>query len=83
MLKGGFFTVLMSNVLASVVQPDGVLLTGFCNPQVVLAAQTPAEAVIVLVRRIIPVNMFSTKSFKEVNIYPVVEKIKHDRIMWF
>lgn len=48
-IKGGFGADLMSDVLASV-QPEAVLLTGLCNPQVVRTAQMADVAAIVLVR---------------------------------
>jgi hypothetical protein len=43
----------MSDVLASI-QPEAVLLTGLCNPQVVRTAQMADVAAIVLVRGKIP-----------------------------
>jgi len=48
-LKGGFGADLMSDVLASI-QPEAVLLTGLCNPQVVRTAHVADVAAIVLVR---------------------------------
>jgi len=48
-IKGGCGADLMSDVLASV-QPDAVLLTGLCNPQVVRTAQMSDVAAIVFVR---------------------------------
>jgi hypothetical protein len=48
-IKGGCGADLMSDVLASI-QPDAVLLTGLCNPQVVRTAQMADIAAIVLVR---------------------------------
>lgn len=48
-IKGGFGADLMSDVLASV-QPEAVLVTGLCNPQVVRTAQLADVAAIVLVR---------------------------------
>ena len=48
-LKGGFFTDLMSDIFAYD-QPDAVLLTDFCNPQVVMTAQAVDEAAIVPVQ---------------------------------
>ncbi|MCS7221427.1 MAG: DRTGG domain-containing protein [Anaerolineae bacterium] len=48
-IKGGFGADLMSDVLASI-QPNAVLLTGLCNPQVVRTAQMADVAAIVLVR---------------------------------
>ena len=48
-IKGGFGADLMSDVLASI-QPEAVLLTGLCNPQVVRTAQMADIAAIVLVR---------------------------------
>jgi hypothetical protein len=48
-IKGGCGADLMSDVLASV-QPEAVLLTGLCNPQVVRTAMMADVAAIVLVR---------------------------------
>lgn len=48
-VKGAFAADLMSDVLASI-QPEAVLLTGLCNPQVVRTAQMADVAAIVLVR---------------------------------
>ncbi len=48
-IKGGFGADLMSDVLASI-QPEAVLLTGLCNPQVVRTAVMADVAAIVLVR---------------------------------
>src|SRR5574338_1647977 len=48
-IKGGFGADLMSDVLASI-QPEAVLLTGLCNPQVGRTAQMADVAAIVLVR---------------------------------
>lgn len=48
-VKGGFGADLMSDVLASI-QPEAVLLTGLCNPQVVRTAQMADVAAIVFVR---------------------------------
>ena len=48
-IKGGCGADLMSDVLASI-QPDAVLLTGLCNPQVVRTAQIADVAAIVFVR---------------------------------
>ena len=48
-IKGGFGADLMSDVLASI-QPEAVLLTGLCNPQIVRTAQMADIAAIVLVR---------------------------------
>ena len=48
-IKGGFGADLMSDVLASI-QPEAVLITGLCNPQVVRTAQMADVAAIVLVR---------------------------------
>ena len=52
-IKGGFGADLMSDVLASI-QPEAVLLTGLCNPQVVRTAQMADVAAVVLVRGKIP-----------------------------
>jgi len=48
-IGGGCGADLMSDVLASV-QPDAVLLTGLCNPQVVRTSQMSDVAAIVFVR---------------------------------
>ena len=48
-IKGGFGADLMSDVLASI-QPEAVLFTGLCNPQVVRTAQMADIAAVVLVR---------------------------------
>jgi len=48
-IKGGFGADLMSDVLASI-QPEAVLMTGLCNPQVVRTAQMADVSAIVLVR---------------------------------
>ncbi len=48
-VKGGFGADLMSDVLASI-QPEAVLVTGLCNPQVVRTAQMSDVAAIILVR---------------------------------
>lgn len=48
-IKGGCGADLMSDVLASI-QPEAVLFTGLCNPQVVRTAQMADVAAIVLVR---------------------------------
>jgi predicted transcriptional regulator len=52
-IKGGCGADLMSDVLASI-QPEAVLLTGLCNPQVVRTAQMSDVAAIVLVRGKLP-----------------------------
>lgn len=48
-VKGGCGADLMSDVLASI-QPEAVLLTGLCNPQVVRTAQMADVSAIILVR---------------------------------
>jgi predicted transcriptional regulator len=48
-IKGGCGADLMSDVLASI-QPDAVLLTGLCNPQVIRTAQMADVAAIIFVR---------------------------------
>lgn len=48
-VKGAFAADLMSDVLASI-QPDAVLVTGLCNPQVVRTAHMADVVAIVLVR---------------------------------
>jgi predicted transcriptional regulator len=48
-IRGGCGADLMSDVLASI-QPEAVLLTGLCNPQVVRTAQMADVAAIVFVR---------------------------------
>jgi hypothetical protein len=52
-VKGGCGADLMSDVLASI-QPEAVLLTGLCNPQVVRTAQMADVSAIVLVRGKVP-----------------------------
>lgn len=49
-VSGGLGADLMSDVLAWIQQPDGVLITGLCNPQVVRTAVMSDIAVIILVR---------------------------------
>ncbi|MCC6146092.1 MAG: hypothetical protein IT308_00845 [Anaerolineaceae bacterium] len=48
-IKGGCGADLMSDVLASI-QPEAVLLTGLCNPQVIRTAQMSDVSAIVIVR---------------------------------
>ena len=48
-IKGGCGADLMSDVLASI-QPDAVLFTGLCNPQVVRTAQMADVRAVILVR---------------------------------
>jgi hypothetical protein len=48
-IKGGCGADLMSDVLAST-QPDAVLLTGLCNPQVIRTAQMADVRAVILVR---------------------------------
>lgn len=48
-IKGGCGADLMSDVLASI-QPDAILFTGLCNPQVVRTAQMADVRAIVIVR---------------------------------
>jgi hypothetical protein len=48
-VKGGCGADLMSDVLASI-QPEAVLLTGLCNPQVVRTAMMADVAAIIIVR---------------------------------
>jgi predicted transcriptional regulator len=48
-VKGGCGADLMSDVLAYI-QPDAVLLTGLCNPQVIRTSQMADVAAIILVR---------------------------------
>jgi predicted transcriptional regulator len=48
-IGGAFAADLMSDVLASI-QPEAVLITGLCNPQVVRTAHMADVAAIVLVR---------------------------------
>jgi hypothetical protein len=52
-VKGGCGADLMSDVLASI-QPEAVLLTGLCNPQVIRTAQMADVAAIVFVRGKMP-----------------------------
>jgi len=49
-IKGGCGADLMSDVLASIQQPEAVLVTGLCNPQVIRTAVMADMAAIVLVR---------------------------------
>lgn len=48
-IKGGCGADLMSDVLASI-QPDALLLTGLCNPQVIRTAQMADVRAIVILR---------------------------------
>lgn len=48
-IRGGFGGDLMSDVLATI-QPEAVLLTGLCNPQVIRTAHMADVAAIILVR---------------------------------
>jgi len=48
-IKGAFAADLMSDVLTSI-QPDAVLLTGLCNPQVIRTAIMADVAAVVVVR---------------------------------
>ena len=48
-IKGGCGADLMSDVLAAI-QPNAILLTGLCNPQVVRTAQMADVRAIVIVR---------------------------------
>jgi predicted transcriptional regulator len=48
-IKGGCGADLMSDVLASI-QPNAILLTGLCNPQVIRTSQMADVAAIVFVR---------------------------------
>jgi predicted transcriptional regulator len=48
-VKGGCGADLMSDVLAYI-QPEAVLLTGLCNPQVIRTSQMADVAAIILVR---------------------------------
>ena len=52
-VRGGCGADLMSDVLASI-QPEAVLLTGLCNPQVIRTAQMADVAAVILVRGKIP-----------------------------
>lgn len=52
-IKGGCGADLMSDVLASI-QPEAVLLTGLCNPQVVRTAEMADVRAIIFVRGKIP-----------------------------
>jgi predicted transcriptional regulator len=54
-IKGGCGADLMSDVLASV-QPEAILLTGLCNPQVVRTAQMADVRAIIFVRGKQPSN---------------------------
>src|SRR5512146_3053613 len=66
-IKGGCGADLMSDVLASIQQPDAVLLTGLCNPQVVRTAAMADMAAIVLVRGKIPPSETVSLASKEGN----------------
>lgn len=48
-VRGAFAADLMSDVLSSI-QPEALLLTGLCNPQVVRTAQMADISAVVLVR---------------------------------
>jgi predicted transcriptional regulator len=52
-IKGGCGADLMSDVLASV-QPDAILLTGLCNPQVIRTALMADVRAVILVRGKLP-----------------------------
>lgn len=52
-VRGGCGADLMSDVLASI-QPEAVLLTGLCNPQVIRTAQMADVAAVILVRGKVP-----------------------------
>ena len=52
-VKGGCGADLMSDVLASI-QPNAILLTGLCNPQVVRTAQMADVSAIIIVRGKVP-----------------------------
>ncbi len=54
-VEGGCGADLMSDVLASI-QPNAVLLTGLCNPQVVRTAQMADVAAIIFVRGKVPTS---------------------------
>lgn len=54
-IKGGCGADLMSDVLASI-QPEAVLVTGLCNPQVVRTALMADVAAIIFVRGKAPLN---------------------------
>jgi predicted transcriptional regulator len=48
-VKGAYSADLMSDVLASI-QPESVLITGLCNPQVIRTAQMADIQTVVIVR---------------------------------
>lgn len=54
-VEGGCGADLMSDVLASI-QPNAVLLTGLCNPQVVRTAQMADVAAVIFVRGKVPTS---------------------------
>jgi predicted transcriptional regulator len=54
-IKGGCGADLMSDVLASV-QPEAILLTGLCNPQVIRTAQMADVRAVVILRGKQPSN---------------------------
>jgi len=68
-IKGGCGADLMSDVLASI-QPEAVLLTGLCNPQVVRTAQMADVAAVVFVRGKIPPE--ETISLAEMENIPLI-----------
>jgi predicted transcriptional regulator len=68
-IKGGCGADLMSDVLASI-QPEAVLLTGLCNPQVVRTAQMADVAAIVFVRGKLPPE--ETISLAEMENIPLI-----------
>jgi hypothetical protein len=68
-VKGGCGADLMSDVLASI-QPEAVLLTGLCNPQVVRTAQMADVAAVVFVRGKIPPE--ETISLAEMENIPLI-----------
>jgi predicted transcriptional regulator len=66
--RGAFAADLMSDVLASI-QPDAVLITGLCNPQVVRTAHMADVAAIILVRgKQAPEETLSLANLEEIPI---------------
>jgi len=63
-IKGAFCADLMSDVLASI-EPEAVLITGLCNPQVIRTAQMADISAVVLVRGKIPPKETTTLADQE------------------
>ena len=63
-IKGGCGADLMSDVLASI-QPEAVLLTGLCNPQVIRTSMMADVAAVIIVRGKTPPQETIALAFKE------------------